>query len=76
MLPIVHGLEKQYGDRVNFIYLDIDDPATDELKKTLKYRYQPHYILLDGEGNPRKTWNGLVPENILVEAFEEILVQS
>jgi len=76
MLPIVHGLEERYGDQIEFIYLDIDDPNTAELKKTLKYRFQPHYILLDGEGNQRKTWNGIVPERILTAAFDEILAES
>ena len=28
MSPIVKGVEKEYARRVNFVYLDIDDPAT------------------------------------------------
>ena len=76
MLPIVHGLKDEYGDRVNFIFLDIDDPATADLKKALNYRFQPHYILLDGEGNPRESWTGLVPEAVLTAAIEQALAEA
>ncbi len=31
MAPIVHGLEAEYGDRISFVYLNISDPATQEL---------------------------------------------
>jgi hypothetical protein len=51
MKPIVHGLEAKYSDRIGFVYLDIDNPGTESLKKTVGYRVQPHYFLVDGEGN-------------------------
>lgn len=51
MAPHVHGLEQLYGDRVNFVYLDRDDPATAEFQAELGYIYQPHVFILDGEGN-------------------------
>lgn len=51
MAPILHGMENIYRDRVNFVYLDINDPATDLFKNQLGYRYQPHLFLLDGSGN-------------------------
>ena len=51
MAPIVHGLEVEYFGKVKFAYLDVDDPANDEFKKALGYRVQPHFFLLDGDGN-------------------------
>jgi hypothetical protein len=58
MAPVVHGLEAEYGDRVNFVYLDIDDPDTLPFKQQLGYIYQPHLFLLDGEGNVLEQWVG------------------
>jgi hypothetical protein len=73
MKPIVHGLEDQYGDRIQFAYLDIDDPANDRWKEALGYRNRPHYVLLDGEGNILQSWVGVVDEAEFVAAFEDAL---
>ncbi|MGH2522647.1 MAG: hypothetical protein ACRDH2_09110 [Anaerolineales bacterium] len=73
MKPIVHGLEAQYGDRIQFTYLDMDDPRTDGLKKQLGFVWRPHFLLLDGEGEIVQQWVGAVREEDLVSAFEEAL---
>jgi thioredoxin-like negative regulator of GroEL len=68
----VHGLEAEYTGRVEFVYLDIDDPRTDAFKQQLGYRYQPHIFLMDGEGNIVQQWVGPVSEADLVEALDQI----
>jgi len=75
MAPTVHGLEQIYGDRVNFVYLDRDDAATNDLRNALGYVYQPHYFLLDAEGNVLGNWTGVVPGETLQAAIETALVQ-
>jgi len=65
----VHGLEAEYYDRINFSYLDIDDPATDEFKRALGYQYQPHLFLLDGDGNILQQWVGRAPAEEMAAAF-------
>jgi len=60
MAPIVHGLEAEYHDRINVVYLDIDDPANDSFKQALGYRFQPHFFLLDGDGKILVQWVGSV----------------
>ena len=37
MRPVVHGLEDRYKDSIGFVYLDIDDRATNPLKEQLAY---------------------------------------
>ena len=69
----MHGLEAKYGDRIQFTYLDIDDPNTAEFKKTLGYRVQPQLFLLDGAGNVLKQWFGFVSEEEFSSAFDEAL---
>ncbi len=76
MAPIVHGLEAQYGDRMNFVYLDIDDPANDGFKEALGYRVQPHLFLLDAEGKILRQWLGRISGEELEEALKEALGNS
>ncbi len=66
--PDIHRLEEEYEGRMNFVYLDIDNPATRELKRALGYREPPHFFLLDGEGKILRQWRGRVdPEQIALE---------
>lgn len=73
MAPLVHGLEPSYASRVNFIYLDIDDPATESFQTTLHYRYQPHFFLLDPGGVVLKQWVGYVNVQELINAMDAAL---
>lgn len=75
MAPIVHGLEAKYHGQIGFVYLDIDDPATEPFKKQFGFRYQPHFVLLDGAGNVLGQWFGMVEEATFTEAFEAALGQ-
>ena len=51
MAPVVHGLEIEYWGEVDFAYLDIQDPATQEFRNQFGFRYQPYLVFVDGEGN-------------------------
>ena len=73
MAPLVHGLEEQYGSQVRFMYLDIDDPANYAFKEELSYRYQPHFFLIDGEGNIIDQWVGYVSVGDFVGSLEYAL---
>jgi hypothetical protein len=72
MAPIVHGLEADYAGKIQFTYLDIDDPANDPFKKALSYRVQPQFFLLDGEGNIIQQWLGPVKAEEFEKAFAEL----
>ncbi|HET7011886.1 MAG TPA: hypothetical protein VFI11_14000 [Anaerolineales bacterium] len=65
----MHGLENAWGDRIRFVYLDIDDPRNDAFKSALGYQYQPHLFLLDGEGKVLRQWVGFVDGSELEAAF-------
>jgi hypothetical protein len=66
----VHGLENTWGDQINFVYLDIDDPRTEPFKRQLGYRVQPHMFLLDGDGQLLDQWLGFVDAATLETAFQ------
>ncbi len=73
LAPTIHGLEADYGDRLNFIYLDIDNPANDQFKKQLGYKMQPEFFLLDQRGNIIQQWSSTVTKNELRATIEAIL---
>jgi hypothetical protein len=59
MAPVVHGLEQRFSDRIDFAYLDIDDPRSDAFKRQFGFRVQPHIFLLDGSGEIIQQWVGI-----------------
>ncbi|MCB9135270.1 MAG: hypothetical protein H6636_07575 [Anaerolineales bacterium] len=69
MAPIVHGLEDKYKGQMNFVYLDIDDDNTQIFQDALAFYYQPHILLLDGEGNVIQQWIGYVRQDELEAAL-------
>lgn len=71
----MHGLEFEYFDRINFVYLDIDDPANEDFKRMLGFRYQPQVYILSGEGKILYQWIGAPARDELVAAFEDVLAQ-
>jgi hypothetical protein len=75
MRPIVHGLEDRYGDRIDFVYLNIDDPSTAQAKEQYGYRVQPHFFLVDSSGQIAESWLGSVQETAFVAAFDQVLTE-
>ena len=69
MAPIVHGLESEYAGRINFVYLDVDDSGNEQFLNQLGFRYQPHFLLLDGDGNVIQQWLGPVTADQFREGF-------
>ena len=73
MAPVVHGLEAEYYDKVQFSFLDIDDPANEEFKRALGFRGQPQFFLLDENGEIIQQWLGSVSADEFRAAFETAL---
>jgi thiol-disulfide isomerase/thioredoxin len=73
MESIVFGLEAQYYNRVNFIYLDSDDPANIGLKQILGYRQDPQFLILSGDGKILSQWTGQVDRSELSRAIDAAL---
>jgi thioredoxin-like negative regulator of GroEL len=48
MEPVVRGLEKQFGGRVEFRRLDIDASENQKFSKKYKVSGVPTYVFLDG----------------------------
>jgi len=76
MEPIVHGLENEYGEQLDFIYYDIDAPDSADAMQEYNFRVQPHFILLDVNGEIIQEWFGAVPVDQFVTAFDETLASA
>lgn len=72
MAPIVHGLEAQYSDRVDFLYLDTDDPATRNARSQLGFKATPHFFLLSPDGAVLGEWQGVQPRSVLDSALRGV----
>lgn len=70
---MVDGLEREYGEKIEFVYLNIDDPDTEAAKEKYGYRYQPHFFLVDANGEVVQEWLGPVKREQFVQAFEMVL---
>ncbi len=75
MVPIVHGLEAEYFGKINFVYLDADDPATFDFQRALGFAVQPEFYFLDGEGAVLYQWFGYVDVNDFRTVFDQQLGQ-
>lgn len=73
LAPIIQGVEREFVGRVIFTYLDIDDPAVRPFKQELAFRYEPHFFLLDGQGNVLQQWLGNLTADELRRALDEAL---
>jgi hypothetical protein len=72
MAPIVHGLEEQYGDRVDFLYLDIEDAGTRHARERLGFEATPHFFLLSAQGVVLGAWQGVRPRSVLESPLREV----
>jgi thiol-disulfide isomerase/thioredoxin len=71
--PILKSLENEWGDKINFIYLDVDDPLNAvNLDKLSRLRVVPEVVLLDGSGNVIKDWIGPPTKEELAAAFQNL----
>jgi hypothetical protein len=77
MAPVVHGLENKYGDKVNFVYLDIDDDSTLPFQEMLNYdrRWRPFIFFVSSDGEIIGTpLIGVTPGPVLEQTLIDLLV--
>ncbi len=70
MAPVINGLESRFSTQVNFVYLDLEDPANSMLNVLGENQVPPILFLLDGQGNILKHWRGLVEPAELEQALQ------
>lgn len=74
LAPQVYEVEQEYGDRVNFVLLNIENSKWAPEVSTFRVDGVPHFVFLDGEGKDRGEAIGKLPRNVLegnVQALAE-----
>lgn len=76
MAPDLASLKETYGDRVNFVMLNVDNSKW--LPEMVRYRVDgiPHFVYLDESGEPISTAIGEQPRLILAENLEALLAHT
>ncbi|MCO6453064.1 MAG: thioredoxin family protein [Caldilineales bacterium] len=73
MKPIVDGLESDYGDRIVFERLNVDEPDGRVAAQTYRVRGHPTIVIVDSKGDV--VWNrvGVIPTADLMAAIENAM---
>lgn len=71
----MHGLEEAYWGRVDFVYIDRENPANEVILKKYDNRAQPEFILIAPDGAEVRRWIGAPGEDELREALDSYLAQ-
>ena len=69
----MNGLEEQYGNNIEFVYVDIDNPESQALKNQYGFRVQPHFVLVSGNGEVVGEWFGMNEGATFETAFNDVL---
>jgi hypothetical protein len=72
----VYGFEQQFGDTIQFIWLDVDDPTTLPLREHFDIVRRTRYVLVNGEGEVVQRWIGYLNEPEVEEALEAFIAQQ
>jgi zona occludens toxin (predicted ATPase) len=70
VLPIVHGLEREFGDRIIFVRVNILHPENEPLMEQFSFSATPEFYLVDETGRIIGFWDDSVTENDLRQAFD------
>ncbi|MBE9059925.1 thioredoxin domain-containing protein [cf. Phormidesmis sp. LEGE 11477] len=73
MSSTVETLHERYGDRINFVMLDIDEPQWASQVETFGATGVPQFTLLDSHQQPIENWVGKVPKLVFSTVFDQLL---
>ncbi len=73
MSATVDALHESYGDQINFVMLDIDDPQWASQIETFGATGVPQFTLLDTQQQSVRNWVGKVPKPVFSSVFDQLL---
>ena len=76
MAPIVDGLEAEYGDRVAFQRLNVDDDDGRIAAQHYRMRGHPAIVVINAQGNVVWSRVGVQPREVVASALESVLIDD
>ena len=73
MAPVVHGLEREYEGRIDFLYLNVADARNDSAERALGFRSTPHFFFLRADGSIADAAQGVMPGDSLRLRLDRLL---
>lgn len=73
LAPSITSFHKQYGSRVNFVMLNIDDPQWSQQVQQYQVAGVPQFFFMRADRTVMKTLVGRVPDPILAQLFEQMV---
>jgi hypothetical protein len=72
----VDRLSRQFGDRIEFVHLNVDSSATLPLRQQYDIIGRTQYVLVDAEGNTWKRWYGPLNETAITAEIEAFIAEE
>ncbi len=76
MAPVVHGLEREYAGRVDFLFLHISDPKNSAAKERYGFKGTPHFFVVRADGTPVASMQGVVSADSVRGALNVLVAGS
>jgi thioredoxin-like negative regulator of GroEL len=73
LAPTLASLHDEYGDRINFVMLNIDDPRWSQQVKQFQVAGVPHLALVGSNTGLVDTLIGKVPKSVLSQRLNKLL---
>lgn len=70
---MVHGLEREYEGRIEFVRSNIHTPNSIELQEKYGFSATPEFFLVDDEGNVLAHWDDGITLANMRETFDNVL---
>jgi thioredoxin-related protein len=74
-MPIVNGVEREYGRRINVIYVSMDEPEGLDFARGLGVVGTPTILLLDEDGLIINSLRGVVADVQVEQAVDAALTE-
>lgn len=76
MNPIVDGVKKDYGQKVNFVYVEMHTPNGKEEARDEGVMGTPTFLLLNSQGERVYMLQGVYPRAILEQHLDELIARE
>jgi hypothetical protein len=73
---MVHGLEREYEGRIEFVRANIHNDDTIDIQEKYGFSATPEFFLVDGEGNVLAHWDDGITLANMRETFDDVLLKD